>query len=181
MGFLEHYVDKHRLDTMPQKHKNNINKLEKSLSKRIPDSANFDEVLQKYGPQISDLVERVAKAFGDGFSFSDFRVVINIGVEVYQLVNQISDQIVSPGMSPEEQHEARVEFGKDLTYLIWMTVDPLKKYFNWLPFKKTIERKLVKWLAGYALDAAMDIITANTSQVNAMAAGTSLSGIRGLP
>jgi len=68
--------------------------------------------------------------------------------------------IVSDTMTEEEQEKAKLEFGKDLTYFIWMTVDPLEGYFNWLPFKKSLEKWIVRWLAGYALETAMDMLEA---------------------
>jgi len=127
MGFIDNYLDENRLDKMSDKHKNNIRKLEKQLSEQLPqgdENPTMDIVLKEHGPQIADLVERASQVLHGGFSFSKFRVVINIGIEVYQLVDQI-------------ELDDKVQFGKDLTYFIWKTIDPVEKYFNWLPFKKT--------------------------------------------
>jgi len=174
MGFVDNYLDKHRLDKMPEKHKKNVEKLEKKLEEKAKGNngqIDFEnDILKEYGPQIADLVERASKALHGGFSFSMFRVVINIGIEVYQLVDQMSDKVVPPGYTGEQAQEAKVEFGKDLTYFIWKTIDPLGKYLNWLPFKKSIERRIVRWLAGYALDAALDMLTAQEEQVTTMSA-----------
>jgi len=174
MGFVDTYLDKHRLDKMPEKHKASVEKLEKKLEARAKGNngtLDFEkDILVEYGPQIADLVERASKALHSGFSFSKFRVVINIAVEVYQLVDEMSDKVVPPGYNEKQAHEAKVEFGKDLTYFIWKTIDPLGKYLSWLPFKKSIERALVRWLAGYALDAALDMLDAQKETVTTMSA-----------
>jgi len=175
MSFVDNYLDKHRLDTMSEKHKKNVSKLEKKLKDKAKGNngtLDFEEdILKKYGPQIADLVERASQALHGGFSFDKFRVVISIGIEVYQLVDQMADKVIPPGLSKDKQQEAKIEFGKDLTYFIWMTIDPLANYLNWLPFKKAIERRLVRWLAGYALDTALDMLLSQESQlVSAMSA-----------
>ena len=146
---------------MPEKHQKNLEKIEKKLAEKIEDPAKFEDALKRHGPQIADLVERASDALKDmSFSFQKFRVVISIGIEVYQLVEEMSDCIISDDMDEEQQKAAKVEFGKDLTYFIWMTVDPIGGYVNWLPFKKTIEKWLVRWLAGYAMETAMDMLEA---------------------
>ncbi len=174
MGFVNNYLDKHRLDKMPEKHKTNVENLEKKLVDKAQGNngaIDFEkDVLVAYGPQIADLVERASKALHGGFSFSQFRVVINIAVEVYQLVDQMADKVIPPGYTGIKAHEAKVEFGKDLTYFIWKTIDPVGNYVNWLPFKKSIERGLVRWLAGYALDAALDMLEAQKDAVTTMSA-----------
>lgn len=159
MGFLKNYLDKHRLEVMPDKHQKNLDNLEKKLEEKAKGKKSFEDALKDYGPEIAGLVERASNAFSNiSFSFQKFRVVIGIGVEVYQLVDKMSDSILSDSMTVVEKESAKLDFGKDLTYFIWMTIDPLKGYFKWVPFKKSIEKLIVKWLAGYALETAADLL-----------------------
>lgn len=146
---------------MPEKHQKNLEKIEKKIAETVENPAKFEDALKKYGPEISDLVERASYALKDiSFSFQKLRVVISIGIEVYQLVDNMSDCIVSEAMTKEQQKAVKMELGKDLTYFIWMTVDPIAGYVRWLPFKKTIEKWLVRWLASYAMETAMDMLEA---------------------
>jgi len=157
MSFVNHYLSKYRLDKMSDQHKIKVSKLEKKLSEKINDSVDFDnDILVEYGPILADLVERSSNDVHD-FSFSKFRVIINIGIEVYQIVEQMSNKIVPENTSPEKTKKIKIEFGKELVYFIWQTIDPLSKYLNWIPFKKTIEKKLVMWLSGYAIEASVDM------------------------
>ena len=174
MSFLESYLKSHRLNKMPNKHKANLKKLENNLNEKVQGSATFEECLKNYGPEISDLVERASNTLRElTFSLQKIRVVINIGTEVYQIVDQVQDCIISEDMSEPEKKTAKLEFGKDLIYFVWMTIDPLQDHLKWLPFKKIIERKLVKWLAGYSLEAAFDMFKAQTN-VQTMSAKTSI-------
>lgn len=166
---------------MPENHQKNLDKIDNKLAEGVQNLAGFEDALKKYGPEISDLVERASNALKDmSFSFQKFRVVISIGIEVYQLVEKMSDCIVSDGMSEEEQQAAKLKFGKDLTYFIWMAVDPIADYFKWLPLKKTIEKWLVRWLAGYALETALDIETAMDQQISTFGANEDIT-FRTLP
>jgi len=180
MSFLESYLKKHRLDKMPDKHKKNLKKLENKLNERVQGSTTFEECLKNYGPEISDLVERASNALKDiSFSFQKIRVVINIGIEVYQIVDQMEDCVVSDDMTEEEKKAVKIEFGKDLTYFVWMTIDPLEDYLKWLPFKKAFEKMIVRWLAGYAMETAMDMFQAQ-AQTQIMSAEAPLI-LRALP
>lgn len=172
-GFLKHYVKKHRLDTMPEKHKKNIAKLEEKIAKHVekaPGPLKFDDVLKEHGQKIADLVERLSDYIKDmpSLSFSGvislFRFVYSISIEIFQIVKDVSGAVVDDSMTDEEQHDAKVTFGKELVYFVWLTVDPLGKRFNWIPFKKTIEKKLVMWLAGMALESAVDLFDAGAVQ-----------------
>jgi hypothetical protein len=178
MSFLEEYVSKHLLDDLSPKQQENINKLEEVLKEQVT-NGSFEDILKQYGVQIADLVNRTSQAVSGEFSLSKLRVIINVAIEVYQLVDVMSDKVIKPDMSEEDKKSAKITFGQDLTYFIWMTVDPLKEYFNWLPFKKTIEKKLVKILAGYGIRAAIDIIKSNL-QVSTLSA-RSIIRLRALP
>jgi len=169
MSFLDHYLTKHRLDEMPGKIKDNLSKLESNLKKYTEKSKGdltFEDAIKEYGPQISDLVERVSNYIENrppitlGNVWGIFRFVQSIAIEVYQIVEAMKDAIVDDSMSPEEQHRIKVEFGTEFVYFVWMTVDPLKDKFTWIPFKKSIEKKIVKWLAGMALESTVDFFAA---------------------
>lgn len=172
MSFIDTYLEKYRLDEMPEKVKKNLDQLEKDMADKVQsdDVEDFGECLAKYGAEISDLIERVSAKIDDLSigSLSDvlnlFRFVKTIGFEAYQLVELLSDCVVPDGLSDEEAKEAKEakkEFGIDLTYFIWVTINPLEGKLTWLPFKKTIEKKVVRWLAGMAIDFAMDFFSAN--------------------
>lgn len=178
MSFLDHYVAKYRLDKMPEKHKENIEKIEKKLeqiTKQAKGKLTFDDLLKQFGPQIADLVERVSKYIGEikNWSFSTiigvFRFVNSIATEVHQIVEQMAGCVVDDTMTEQEKHSAKVSFGKELVYFIWKTVDPLRGRLSWIPFKQTIEKKLVMWLAGMALESTVDLFAASgLTQMSAM-------------
>lgn len=169
MGFLNQYLDKHRLDKMPKKMKKKLDKLEKKLQDYVAGSKgklSFEDIIKEFGPQIADLVERVSQ-YKDNMppitwrnALSIFRFVQSIATEVFQIVEAMKDAIVDGSMSEEEQRQAKVEFGTELVYFIWMTVDPLKGKFTWLPFKKALEKMIVKWLAGMAMESLVDLFIA---------------------
>ncbi len=169
MSFLDTYVKKYRLDKLGAKTKKNLDKIEKKLdarTKKATGKLSFEEAIKDHANVIADLIERVSKHFGGWKlsyknALSSFRFVISIATEVYQIVEQIKSSIVSPGMNKQEADTAKMEFGKDLVWFVWMTVGPLDKTLTWVPFKRTIERKLVRWIAGMGLDAAMDLFQTN--------------------
>jgi len=166
MGFLNQYLDKHRLDKMPKKTKKNLDKLEKKLHDHVANSMgnlSFEDIIKQFGPQIADLVERVSN-YKDNMPpvswrniLSIFRFVQSIATEVCQIVEVMKDAVVDDSMNEKEQRQAKVKLGTELVYFIWATVDPLKNRFTWLPFKKTLEKMIVKWLAGIGMESAMDL------------------------
>jgi len=168
MSFLEEYVSKHLLDNLSPSQQDNINNLETLLKDQVT-NGSFEDILKQYGSQISDLVNRTSQAVSGEISLSKLRVIINIAIEVYQLVEVMSSSIVKPDMLEEDKKIAKITFGQDLTYFIWITVDPLKDYFNWLPFKKTIEKKVVKILSGFGIKSALDILESNKQMVSTLA------------
>lgn len=168
MGFLDSYLTKFKLDDLPAKAQESLAKVEKDIEKALEvNEANpiFDECVKQFGPQVADLVERFNAHFANmKWSIStigqNLRFVINIGTEVYQIVEQVGHLVVLPNMTDMEKHNAKVNFGKQLCYFIWMTVNPLKDKLSWIPFKKTIEKKLVFWIAGMALEHTVDLFAA---------------------
>ena len=180
MGFINNYLEKHKLPPLDDKYQNNVDKLEENLDTQTntyTGGITFEDLLKEYGSQISDLTRRASNALSGGFSFSKFRVIINIGIEAYQIVGHMVEKMVNPDMSKEELHQAKSALGSDLIYFIWMTINPLKNYCNWLPFKTRIEKWIVKLLAEYALNAAFDLLEANTGQVAIMSVGIKLKGL----
>lgn len=176
MSFLDHYLKKHRLEKMPEKHKRNIEKIERQLEYITQGGQlTFEDCIKQYGSDIADLVERVSNYISefDDWSFSyvvsTFRFVYNIAIEVYQIVHHMSGCVITDDMSDQEQHDAIVSFGRELVYFIWKTVDPLGGRFTWIPFKQTIEKKIVMWLASMSLESAIDLFqAANLHEISIM-------------
>ena len=83
--------------------------------------------------------------------------------EIVDLEEKLAKQRAFLDDKEEEKTEAKVGFGTDLTYFIWMTIDPLKDYLSWLPFKASLEKWVVKSLAKYGLETAMDLLKAQFS------------------
>ena len=186
MGFLNHYLDKHRLDNMPNSYKKNLERLENNLDRKIQATGNaskkFEDVIAKYASEVSDLIERLSKHIANtnlksltGI-MSSFKFVISIGTEVYQIVEAISDDIVNSGMNETEAQEAKIDFGKHLVYFVWKTIDPLKGRLVWIPFKATIEKKIVFWVAGMGLEAAIGLFDAKDAEAKIEAFGASVEG-----
>jgi hypothetical protein len=182
MSFIDHYLKEHNLDPLPQDIKKNLDKLEKEIKAKIDDNptdSTFEDVAKKYGPQIADIVGRFREVLGEydywkttggwsvGTVIGILRFVINIGVEVKQLVDQMKGDIVSDSLSFEQAKAAKIDFGQSLVYFIWKTVDPLKGRLGWIPFKKTVEKKLVFWVASMAFDFAGDLINRHFGAMSA--------------
>ena len=169
MSFLDEYLDKHRLDKLPGETKKRLEDLQNKMEKDTQDAGDVDfkDCIKQYGPEILDLVDRVSAKIGDikvgsiGDALDLFRFVKDIALEVSQIVNDISGCIIPDGLTPEEERAAKVSFGQDLTYFIWVTVGPLDSKYNWIPFKKKIEKKLVYWLSGQALEFVYDLFDKN--------------------
>ncbi len=166
MSFIDHYLKKYRLEKLSGKAKKNLSKLESKIDKFVSNSKGpltFEDCLKEHGTEIADLVERISKAIDQPFNhpIGYLRFVSSISFEAYQIVEAMSGCVVDESMSQEEQHTAKVGFGKQLVYFIWMTVDPLKDRFNWVPFKKTVVKRLVLWLAGMALESVVDLFEAS--------------------
>ncbi len=169
MSFIDVYMKKHRVGKITNANKKNIKKLEDKLSSITKQSKlglSFLDTIRQHGGQLGDLIERIQQHFDEWKftwknTFSAFQFVYSIATEVYQIVDTMHDEIVPTGATPEEAKEIKRTFGKNLVYFVWKTIDPLGKAFRWIPFKKTIEKKLVLWLAGLGLDAAQNLFKAN--------------------
>ena len=108
-------------------------------------------------------------------SINSFQFVTSISTEVYQIVDQIKGKVVPPGLSLAERLAAERKFGQDLVWFVWSAVEPIKG-FKWLPFKKTIEKRIVMWLAGMGLDTAKKFFNTN-KEVSTFKAKDTTTGI----
>ena len=170
MGFIRGYLKQSQVDDLTEKSKDALAKLEEKLDQKVQSitgqKTTFEDLLKTHGNEISDLVARVSEGIKNAkFSLSTMRWVVNISIEVYQIVDKMLDETVTPDMSEADRHKSKIDFGKELTYFVWMTVDPLAKYLSGIPFRKSIEKMLVKWVAGYALEATTTLIEKNLTKV----------------
>lgn len=165
MGFIDTYVKKHRLGDISKRAKKHLSKIEKTLdniTEKAKKGLSFLDSIKEHGDQIGDLIERVKQGISsDEGLFSRFRFISSIAIEVYQLVDLMHDEVVPDGLTGEKAWQAKRTFGVQLIYFIWEAVGPLDKIYTWIPFKKTIERKLVRWLAGMGMDAARSLFNVN--------------------
>jgi hypothetical protein len=164
MGFLDNYCKSHALPPLDDKVKQRLEQAEKKLDDLIPaKTLKFEEVIAEYHDHVIDLIGRVKAEFSNwkfswGNLWQTFRFVQGIVLEVVQIVDAISHKIVPPGTDKDREKQIKVEFTTEFTYFIWMIVNPLGDYFNWLPFKKTLEKRIVLWLAGIGAHAAFDFV-----------------------
>lgn len=177
MSFIDIYMKKNRIGDVSSTARKNLAKLEKkldSITQKGKRGLSFLDTIKDYGDVIGNLIERVQQRF-DGWkftvlgAFSSLRFVHSIAFEVYQIIEAMKDDVVPDGLTGEKAWQAKRTFGKNLIYFIWKTVGPLDKRFNWIPFKKTIEKKLVLWLAGMGMDISRSIFEAN-KEVSSFAA-----------
>ena len=130
-------------------------------------------MIKDSGDKIANIVERFGAYWRsvDGWSLSSlsstFRFVLNIGVEVSQILNDVQKHLITASMTAEQAKQSKTQFGQELTFFIWKTVDPLKSKFNWLPFKTSVEKKLVFWISGMAIEFAQDLIKPTVQQMSA--------------
>ena len=169
MSFIDKYMKKHRVGKITSGTRKNLDKLEKNLDtivKRGKNGLSFLDAVKEYGHEIGDLIERLQQHF-DGWKlttknlFSTFHFVYSIATEVYQIVDAMHDEIVPDGITGDKAWQLKKKFGQELVCFIWKTIGPIDKKFNWIPFKKTIEKKLVMWLAGMGMDAARKFFDKN--------------------
>lgn len=169
MSFIDIYMKKNRIGDVSSIARKNLAKLEKKLdaiTQRGKRGLSFLDAIKDYGEVIGSLIERIQQHFDRweftvSGAFASFRFVYSIAFEVYQIIEAMKDDVVPDGLTGEKAWQAKRTFGKNLIYFIWKTVDPLDRRFNWIPFKKTIEKKLVLWLAGMGMDISRSIFEAN--------------------
>lgn len=169
MSFIDIYMKKNRIGDVSLVARKNLAKLEKKLdtiTQKSKKGLSFLDAIKDYGEVIGNLIERIQQ-HSDGWkftvsgAFASFRFVYSIAFEVYQIIEAMKDDVVPDGLTGEKAWQAKRIFGKNLIYFIWKTIGPLDKSFNWVPFKKTIEKKLVLWLAGMGMDISRSMFEAN--------------------
>ncbi len=187
MSFIDTYMKKHRIGDISSGVRKSLDKLEKkldSVTKKAKKGLSFLGAVKDYGEEIGDLIERVQQHF-DGWEFTlsgafgSFRFVYSIAIEVYQIVDAMKDEIVPDGLTGEAAWQAKRNFGKNLIFFIWKTVGPLDQRFNWIPFKKTIEKRIVLWLAGMGMDTARSMFKAN-KEVSSFSANNKAVSVKAL-
>ena len=167
-SFLDKYLDGNQLSSLPSAALDRLRQLEEELQdKSAEGGGDFGECVKTFGPQLADLSQRLGakikslsvKSIRDAIDL--IKYATNVGFEIHQIVDSIKDCVLPDQLPPEAQKQRQIDFSKDLAYFVWMTVNPLGDKLNWIPFKKTIEAKLVKWIAGMAVELASELIDKN--------------------
>lgn len=164
--FLQKYLDQGTLSKLPDSAIANLTNLEKKLDNQLPGNSTFQNVMGEYGPEINDLISRISDHLNNWkFSLNGvwdtLKFVIDIAKEVYQIVEAVQVKIVPNGTAPEVALQKKTDFGVDMVYFIWATIGPLKGRLDWLPFKATLEKWLVRKLALIGIQHAMSFFNAN--------------------
>lgn len=188
MSFLQNYVTKYRLDDLSSSTIERLKEVEDTIKFEIekytgdPEGV-FENCLKQHGDNISDLIERIATTvnFSNLKTWKDYlgtsRHIWSIAVEVHQVVEQMGECAIKPDATPQEKKASKALFGTELVYFVWVTVDPLSKKFRWLPFKKTIEKIIVKWIARKALQSVFEMFNANVMSLQTMSSDTFIRGL----
>jgi hypothetical protein len=193
MSFIDTYIANHQIGTISASKQKYLNLLEQDLNVALENQKGlkFSQIINKHTNDIYDLINKIRKEFyakkWKSWSgvLSTLQFVYSIALEVYQIIENIAGDIVPPGTPKAEQGKVKLAFAKELIYFIWKIIGPLDNSFNWVPFKKTIERKLVMWFAGMAIEAAHKFFKANpvgvksagVISVKSFAAGTIIKAI----
>lgn len=172
-NFLDVYLNKYKLTDVSSVVQKHIEELEKSLHDMYltaPDSKKFDDVAKAHVVDLVDLTERVKQHLSKWhFSWTNvwgsLKFVLNISNEVSQIVNSLYTETAGKDYSTAKQ----LAFGQDLVWFVWSTINPLKDKYTWIPFKKTIEHKVVRNVAKIGLQAAFDILDVNKPEAKAVA------------
>jgi len=160
MSFLKNYAEQNKLPALRGAAKKRLENIEKQLDAKTQGDNKFSDIIQGYSDQIVSLVERMKTEFADwnfsvGKVSSVFRFVIDIASEVSSIVKEIEGKIVPPSLSPEEAKAAKVLFGQELTYFIYMLWDP--RLVKWVPIgiESYVEKKVIYWLAGMVVERSL--------------------------
>lgn len=168
MSILTQYLNNHRLDAVPTKVKNTLANLEQVITGQMLDgTGDLDGCVQQFAPKMIDLTDRL-KTYFQSFSIKSFGDALeavksakNIGFEAYQIIMSVKGCVVPDGLSPEEEKAKTITFGKDMAYFIWLTVNPLAGKLSWMPFKTTLEKLAVRWIAALGIELAYDLMQKN--------------------
>jgi hypothetical protein len=172
MGYLDAYVNHFAIKDLDDAVKEKLEKFRDIIEEITGDQVNspIAKIVNEYADEIIDLIERLVGHF-DSWDLSvegvwaTFKFVYSISLEITQLVNDIAADIFSDIAGSAEERKAKIEIIKDLVFFVWQTVGPIDKLpWGWvkmIPFRARIERWLVRWLAGIAADAILDMFKAN--------------------
>ena len=162
MSFLDNYIADNKLPPLDQEKMNTLEKVEATLNNLTPGKDQFDDIIKDNAEQINQIIEEIKIQFvgwkpSVGSFVSSFRFVIDIATEVVKIISDISGKIVPAGATSEQAHQAKIEFGKELTYFIYVLLGT--SFSKWIP--DWIEKKIIYWLAGMTIDWALDKIEGN--------------------
>lgn len=185
MSFIDTYIEKHQIGPISISKQKYLNLLEQDLNVALENQKGltFSQIINKHVRDIYDLINKIRKEFyakkwkSWAGILSTLQFIYSIALEVYQIVENIAGDIVPPGTPKAEQGKVKLNFAKELIYFIWQIIGPFDKAFNWIPFKKTIERKLVMWFAGMAIEAAHKFFKVNPGGIKTFAIGTIIKAI----
>lgn len=169
MSFLDKYLEENNLPPLPNNIKDRLEEIEEKLKNMFPDQDQFTDAIRECYPKIVEIVERTKKEFEGwkltaGNVVSAFRFVISMANDVSEIVQELSSKIVPPGATPEEAHNRKIQFGKELTWFTYSMWNP--KLIKWLPesVEAWVERKVIYWLSGMAIDWALDYFGSGQAQ-----------------
>lgn len=161
MSFLDRYLSNETLTELSSSVKSKLESIEVNLTELTQGEDKFDEIIKDYVPQIIDIVKRIKEEFSEwkiSKIGSSFKFVLQIGAEVAGIVNALSNKIVPGGSDPSDAHAAKVQFGKELSYFVYCIWDP--RLIKWIPIglESWVEKKVIYWLSGMAVDNALKLI-----------------------
>ena len=169
MSFLKRYADNNKLPPIKDSVKKKLEDIEKNLDTKTQGDETFSDIISEYADQIVSLVARIKSEFTDwklsvGNVTSAFRFILDIAGEVMVIVNELESKIVPPGATPEEAKLAKVAFGQELTYFVYLLWNP--RLVKWIPvgIESWLEKKIIYWLSGMAVDWFIDrkVVVAST-------------------
>jgi len=162
MSFLDEYIKNNQLSPLDESVKRKLVKIETRLNNRTLEEKSSD-IVKDHSSEILKIINKIKHEFAGwslsvGNVVSAFRFVLDIGEEVAKIVNKISYRITSEQHTPEERKQAKILFGQELVYFIYLTWNP--RLLKWVPLwiESIIEKKIVYWLAGMAIDRTLSQI-----------------------
>jgi len=170
MGLFDGYVPSKKLEELSEDVLKKLEKLDKVIKNSKTDEAvPVSRIIAAHGEDLVDLVDRLSKHLEEnppswGSIWSNSKFIYGIAIEIYQLINTMADEVTDEDMSEDKKKEVLKQLGQNLVWFIWSTMDPLRKV-TWLP--QFIERAIVKWIAGQALEFAADLFAPKEEKLKA--------------
>ncbi|MFA6088598.1 MAG: hypothetical protein WC755_01925 [Candidatus Woesearchaeota archaeon] len=186
MSFLQNYINDNYangnnpdLPALDTGVKNRLEESEKNLDNLTPGEDKFADVIKDNAEDIAEIIKKTKEQFTGwkptvGNFVSGFRFIVDISTEVVKIVNEVSEKIVPAGSTKEQAHQAKIEFGKELTFFIYTLWD--QKIVNWIP--RWIEKKVIYWISGMIIDWALDKIEGNSTPASAQLLNIKASTIK---